>query len=110
MNQRLVCYRLLVDVTKAMPDLLAKIPKGESKLIDQLRRAMHSSMANLAEGNGRFSQKERNKFFNYSLGSISEVSSGMDYCCASRYIDENLSNNLKSTLRRAYYMVRKLRK
>jgi four helix bundle protein len=101
---------LLVDAAKAMPGLISLIPKEEYKLIDQLRRAMHSSLANLAEGNGRFSTKERNKFFNYSMGSISELEAGIDYSYASNYINLSFSNELKDTLRKAYYMIRKLKK
>jgi len=110
MNRRLECYELLVDVAKAVPDLIKAIPRGESELKDQLKRAMLSSMLNLAEGNGRYSIKERNRFFNISLGSISELSATMDYATAFRYLDERNSQKLIASLRKAYNMVRKLRK
>ena len=67
-HQRLKCYQLAMSMTKAMPGLISLIPKEEYKLIDKLRRAMHSSMANLAEGNGRFSTKERSFYWIESPG------------------------------------------
>ena len=110
MNRRLQCYELLVDVAKAMPDLIKAIPRGESELIDQLKRALLSSMLNLAEGNGRYSVKERNRFFNISLGSISELRACIDYLAAFRYIDQRISYSLQSDLNKSYNMIRRLRK
>jgi len=110
MNQRLLCYRLLVDVAKAMPGLIARLPRGEGSLNDQLKRAMQSAILNLAEGNGRSSTKERNRFFDFSLGSISELSGGIDYAEACSLIDSELSHSLLYDLRKAYNMIRKLKK
>jgi len=110
MNQRLHCYQLLVDVAKAMPGLIAQIPKGENYLIDQLKRALSSAILNLAEGNGRFSQKDRNRFFVYSLGSISEVEGCLKFAQAFSLIDHDSSQCLINDLNKAYNMVRKLKK
>jgi four helix bundle protein len=71
---------------------------------------MASSIANLAEGNGRFSLKERNRFFNYSLGSISELIGWLDFACSFKYLDKSTSNQLKDNLRYSYNMIRKLKK
>jgi four helix bundle protein len=110
MNQRLRCYNLLVDVAKAMPGLIKCIPSGKYYLTDQIERAMASSIANLAEGNGRFSIKERNRFFNYSLGSISELIGWLDIACSYRYLDNSISQKLKDNLWFAYNMIKKLKK
>jgi len=110
MNQRLECYRLLVDVAKAMPDLISRFPRGESYLIDQLKRALLSSILNLAEGNGRYSTKERNRFFDFSLASISEVTGCIEYAQAFRFINADTHVSLIDKLNKAYYMIRKLKK
>jgi len=110
MNKRLRCYCLLVDVAKAMPNLISKLPRGEYYIIDQLKRTLSSAILNLAEGNGRYSTKERNRFFNISLGCISEFEGGIDYISACGYIDPLISNKLLGNIRYAYYMIRKLRK
>ena len=110
MNQRLKCYTILVDVAKAMPELINRLPRGERYLADQLKRALISSILNLAEGNGRFSIKERNRFFNISLGSINEVISAIELSAAYTYINSDYSDSLLNNLRYSYNMIRKLKK
>jgi four helix bundle protein len=110
MNQRLDCYKLLVDVAKAMPDLITRIPRGEGYLIDQLKRALASSILNLAEGNGRYSVKERNRFFDFSLGSIKEVMAVFDIIVAYRYTQHEYMNPLFNNLTKSFNMIRKLKK
>ena len=109
MNQRLHCYRMLVDVAKAMPDLVSLIPRGEGNLIDHLKRALTSSIFNLSEGNGRSSIKERNRYFDISLGSIEEAKAAIDVALAYRYLPHTYQN-LIDTLSWAYNMIRRLKK
>ena len=110
MNQRLDCYWILVDVAKAMPSLLSHIPRGEGYLIDQIKRALASSILNLAEGNSRYSTKERNRFFDFSLGSIKEVMAVIDIILAYRYTSLESVQNLLDKLSKSYNMIRKLKK
>jgi len=110
MNQRLDCYNLLLDVAKDVPRLIRRFPKGDSYLINQLKRALTSGVLNLTEGNGRYSIKERNRFFNISLGSIKEVIGAIELANAYAYIDNALTEDLIDKLNRSYYMIRKLRK
>ena len=110
MNQRLHCYQLLVHVAKDMPGFFSRMPKGEGYLIDQLKRAMISSILNLAEGNGRHSQRERNRFFDISLASISEVMGGIDTALAFGFCNISQSQGMLHDLRKAYNMIRKLKK
>ena len=110
MNQRLDCYRLLVDVAKAMPCLISCMPRGEGYLADQLKRALVSAILNLAEGNGRFSIKERNRFFDISLASIKEVMAAIDISNAFGFLDTKSSQVLSDNLTKAFNMIRKLKK
>jgi len=72
--------------------LLKEFPKEEQyALCDQLRRAVTSISSNLAEGMGRFSNKEQVHFLEIAFGSLMEVSSQMDVACDLNYINqENL--------------------
>ena len=110
MNKRLNCYLLLLDVAKAMPGLLSMIPKGEGYLSNQIKRAISSAILNLAEGNGRYHPNDRNRFFDISLGSISEVISGLDYALSVKFIEESESKSILADLNKAYYMIRKLKR
>ena len=81
-HQRLKCYNLLIVFAKRVPELIRKLPRGNGYIEDQLRRAMSSAILNLSEGNGRRSKKERNRFFDISLGSIAEVAAILDLLSA----------------------------
>jgi len=93
-----------------MPDLLSLIPRGEGYLVDQLKRALASALLNLAEGNGRSSTKDRNRFFDFSLGSIKESIAAIEYASALNSINLELVQNLIANLEHAYNMIRKLKK
>jgi four helix bundle protein len=100
----------LLDVAKKLPTLALSLSRGEGYILDQLKRALSSAILNLSEGNGRTSQKERNRFFDISLASISESASAIDIIHAYGYVSRDYAEGLKSQLRLAYAMIRKLRK
>jgi len=109
-HQRLNCYGLLLSVAKRMPELIGSLPRGNYYLEDQLKRALSSTLLNLAEGNGRKSQKDRNRFFDIFLGSIAEVASIIDILSAYGYISAKYQEELKTLLRRAYAMIINMKK
>lgn len=63
----LECYR----ITKKFP------PDEMFALVQQIRRAAISVHLNLAEGCSRKSQKERNRYFEMSRGSVIEIDSAI---------------------------------
>ena len=109
-HQRLKCYELLMDVARKVPTLLRMLPKGSYYLEDQLKRALASATLNLAEGNGRRSIKERNRFFDISLASIAETSAAVDLISAYGYIPAGLDQDIHSMLDSAYRIEMKLRR
>ena len=63
-------------------------PKYETyALCDQLRRAVVSIPANIAEGNARKHEKERVQFLHVSLGSLAEVDTLIDVAVTLSYIE-----------------------
>ena len=48
-------------------------PKGYGFLVNQLNRAALSISANIAEGNGRFTIRDRKNFFGIARGSCKSV-------------------------------------
>ncbi len=109
-HKRLKCYELLMDVARKVPTLIGYLPRGSYYLEDQLKRALASAILNLAEGNGRRSIKERNRFFDISLASIAEVSAAVDLICAYGNIPAVLEEDIQSGLRGSYAMEIKLRR
>ena len=109
-HNKLKCYGLLLDAARIVPSILNKLPRGNAYIEDQLKRALSSAILNLSEGNGRRSIKDRNRFFDISLASISETSSAIDIISAYGYISSTLEEEIKSPLTRAYAMIIRLRK
>ena len=57
-------------------------------LRDQIRRSCSSIMANIAEGQGRFSDKEFANFLNIAHGSIAETQSHLYIALDLKYLDQ----------------------
>ena len=77
-HEKLECYRQSVTLAEDLGKEVAKWRKGNGYLADQLRRAMASIVLNLAEGNAKFSQPERSRFFRISRASACEVAACID--------------------------------
>jgi len=108
-HHRLKCYLRLMEVAKTVPTVMRTLPRGEGNLVDQFKRALTSAILNLAEGNGRTSAKERNRFFDISLASISETIACIDIFEAFGEIPAELSAQICSNLKIAYVMIRNLK-
>jgi four helix bundle protein len=72
----LIAWQQSADLTVNIYQLTKSFPSKEKfSLIDQLRRASTSICANIAEGFGRFSYKDRIHFYHQSRGSLKEIQS-----------------------------------
>ena len=72
MFENLDVYQKSVDLAEKVINLTDEFPKGYCFLIDQLNRASLSIATNIAEGNGRFTKKDRRNFFIIARGSVQE--------------------------------------
>lgn len=72
MFENLEVYQKSVDFAETIINLADEFPKGYYFLTDQLNRASLSISTNIAEGNGRFTQKDRRNFFIIARGSAQE--------------------------------------
>lgn len=69
---------------------LRSFPKEEQYAIcDQLRRAVISIPSNIAEGMGRYSDKEQVRFLEIAFGSLMEVSAQLDIAKDIGYISQS---------------------
>jgi len=72
----LIVWQKARELTDYIYKLTAKFPNGEKyNLIDQMRRAVVSIAANIAEGFSRYHLKETIMFYRNVRGSISELKS-----------------------------------
>jgi four helix bundle protein len=72
MFENLEVYQKSVDLAEKVINLTEEFPKGYYFLTDQLNRASLSIATNIAEGNGRFTKRDRQNFFIIARGSVQE--------------------------------------
>ena len=70
--EKLIVYQKAMDFSDGICQQTQTFPRGVYFLIDQLNRAALSIAANIAEGNGRFTIRDRKNFFGIALGSVQE--------------------------------------
>ncbi len=102
--ENLKVYQLARTLVKDVYLLQNKFPKEERyALVDQVRRAATSITANLAEGSGRQSVKEKIHFIEIAFGSMTEVFYELQTACDLNYIKEEgrmpCGHNLQKWLR-----------
>ena len=87
--ENLRVYRAARQLVKDVYLLQNKFPKEERYALgDQVRRAATSITANLAEGSGRQSPKEKVHFIEIAFGSMTEVFCELQTACDLYYIEE----------------------
>jgi len=72
MFEKLEVYQKSVDLAEKVINLTDEFPKGYYFLTDQLNRASLSTATNIAEGNGRFTKRDRRNFFIIARASVQE--------------------------------------
>jgi four helix bundle protein len=70
--ERLIVYQRAMDFSDKIFAVTQTFPRGFYFLVDQLNRAALSIAANIAEGNGRFTIRDRKNFFGIARGSVQE--------------------------------------
>ena len=89
---------------RSMPKWIA----GQAYLKDQLERAMSSAVLNVVEGNGRRTQKDRQRFFTQSTASLCEVHACLELIKIQRPHHEAEITSLQRELEIIYAMIRRL--
>ena len=82
--------RIFAEAQKLLDEgnvLIERFPTGYGYLVDQLKRASTSILLNFAEGNGKKSMKERQRFFRIAKGSLYEVAAIYDVALSFGFIE-----------------------
>ncbi|MCC6509123.1 MAG: four helix bundle protein [Pirellulaceae bacterium] len=107
-HERLDVYRLSIDYV-AFSFLNAKRLGGINRHArDQWLRAAQSIPLNIAEGNGKQSLKDKNRFFEIARGSALECAAIHDVLRVCDAIDDELNCRGKSDLKRIVSMLTRL--
>ena len=102
---KLDVYNNAVDLAEKITSLTEGFPKGRGYLCDQLNRAVLSISLNIAEGNGRFSDKERQNFFRIARGSAFEYIPILEICRRKEHINKDTHKELIEQLERICKML-----
>ena len=93
--KQLKVWQKAMDLTTEIYKLVRLLPKEEIyALSDQMRRAVVSIPSNIAEGQGRNSDKEFINFLSIARGSLWELETQLEICVRLGYIDSSLTPNV----------------
>ncbi len=96
--EKLIVYQRAIDFADKVCDLTSEFPNGYYYLRDQLSRASLSIAANIAEGNGRFTKKDRKHFFGIARGSVQECVPLLELAVRRGFLDAQCHTSLKNDL------------
>ena len=103
-HEKLDVYREAIAFCAWTRDLLNSIfAKAAAK--DQLDRASTSIPLNIAEGNGKFSTKDRARFLEIARGSALECAAALDVLVARKLAELDQVENAKENLARIVQML-----
>jgi four helix bundle protein len=107
--QKLDVYKVSKELVQQVYVLLKEYPSEEKyALCDQIRRAVISVPANIAEGMGRTSKKEQKHFLEIAYGSLMEVQCLLDISTDLGYISKDSYNFINTLIFRVATMINKL--
>lgn len=87
-HEKLIVYQKALEFIRWVHQILSRI-NHYSDIKNQLERASNSILLNIAEGNGKFSPKDRCRFFDVSMESTLESSACIDLLAIKNIINES---------------------
>jgi four helix bundle protein len=86
-HENLRAYQASLEFISWLHDILKRVPKTIA-VYNHLDRASTSISLNIAEGNGKYSKKDRCNYFDIARGSAFECASGLDVLVAQSLLSE----------------------
>jgi four helix bundle protein len=103
-HEKLEVYKESIAFCAWVSELLERIERaGDAK--DQLDRASTSMLLNIAEGNGKFSERDRCRFFDIAHGSALESAAALDVLVAKRKVSAERVRSGKASLQKIVRML-----
>ncbi len=97
--EKLRVYKESLKLVNLIYETSKTLPKSERfALTDQLKRAVISIPLNIAEGQGRKSDKERKQFLMISRGSLYETLAIIDIAYQQKYISSKTRQNTRKKI------------
>ncbi|MBI9017296.1 MAG: four helix bundle protein [Phycisphaerae bacterium] len=93
----LLIWQKAMNLVTILYKLTASFPDDEKfGLTSQMRRAAVSVPSNIAEGYGRSSKNDFDRFLHFSLSSLYELETQLQIACNLNYIDNNKTEDAYS--------------
>ena len=109
--EELVAWQIAIDVAKETYLLTKQFPKEEIfGLVSQMRRSSVSISSNVAEGFGRRSPKDKERFYMIALGSLLELKSQLYVSVEVGIIDEDKTKPLLEKIESNHKLINALAK
>jgi four helix bundle protein len=93
--ERLDAYKCALQFALLSFNILETMPRGNSELSDQLRRATISVPLNIAEGAGKTTEKERRRYHTIARGSAMECAAIVDLLLMQGFVDREVATKAK---------------
>ena len=106
--EKLDVYQVSIELLAIIVPILEQIPKGNVVLVDQLKRASFSILLNIAEGAGKTSTPDKQRFYSIARGSAMESGAILDICKVLKLIDSATYQKAKDLLVRVVGMLSKM--
>jgi four helix bundle protein len=85
-HYKLDAYRVAGELADLVMGLIAQVPQGHHKLVDQIVRASTGAEALIAEGANRYSPKQKRQRFVEARGEAGEVAAHLERLRRYRFI------------------------
>lgn len=95
-HEKLKVYQTALKFNEFAFKIISKLKLSD--ISNQLERASNSIVLNIAEGNGKYSKKDRCRYFDISMGSSLESAACLDILFMRKSISENELSEGKSML------------
>jgi four helix bundle protein len=102
-HEKLKVYQTALKFNEFAHKICSRLPKSDIR--DQLDRASNSIVLNIAEGNGKYSKKDRCRYFDISFGSSLESAGCLDILFVRKLISSDELHTGKSMLKELVSML-----
>ena len=109
--RELKVWQKAMELTIEIYSIVNLLPPSETYVLsDQMRRAAISIPSNIAEGQGRDTMKEFNRFLSVARGSLRELSTQLEICERVHYMDQSQTSKASSLIEEIDKMLNALSK
>jgi four helix bundle protein len=107
-HEKLDVYQRSLELLTLVRQVLARLPRGERELREQLGRAARSIPANIAEGAGKPTAPDRARFHAIARGSAMECGAWLDVCRIEGFVPAAETDRAKALVVRIVAMLTRM--